>query len=276
MACRFLTRFLTQMGAALAIGLAAGSAQAGESIILASTTSTQNSGLFDFILPIFEKTTGIQVKVVALGTGQALDVGRRGDADALLVHDRVKEDAFVAEGFGAYRKNVMYNDFVVVGPRLDPAGVSSAGSAVEAFGKIAAAGASFASRGDRSGTHAAEKRFWVAALGAPPEGKDWYKETGSGMGATLNTAAGMNAYALADRGSWANFKNRQNLQIVFEGDPQLFNPYGVILVNPAKHPHVKKEAAESFINWITSDAGHAAIAAYRLQGEQLFFRLKDE
>lgn len=270
MACRFLKR-LTLVAA---LGVFAATAQADESITLASTTSTQNSGLFDYILPIFEKASGVHVKVVALGTGQALDVGRRGDADALLVHDRVKEDAFVAEGWGAYRKDVMYNDFVIVGPKADPAGVASAETAAAAFDKIAVAGAAFASRGDRSGTHAAEKRFWVAALGAPPAGQGWYKETGSGMGATLNTAAGMDAYALADRGSWANFKNRQNLQIVFEGDPKLYNPYGVILINPAKHPHVKKAAAEQFIDWITSDAGHAAIAAYTLHGEQLFFPLK--
>lgn len=268
--------FLSRLAATVLIGAAALSAHAGESITLASTTSTQNSGLFGYILPIFEKQSGITVNVVAQGTGKALDTGRRGDADALLVHDRVKEDAFVAEGWGAYRKDVMYNDFVIVGPKSDPAGVAKAKTAVEAFSKIAASGSPFASRADKSGTNAAEKRFWVATGAGVPEGKDWYKETGSGMGATLNTSAGMDAYTLSDRGSWANFKNRQNLVILFEGDPKLYNPYGAILVNPEKHPHVKKEAAEKFINWITSDAGHKAISDYKLNGEQLFFPLKAE
>ncbi len=267
-------RFLSHLTAALLVGAAAISAHAGESITLASTTSTQNSGLFGYILPIFEKASGVKVNVVAQGTGKALDTGRRGDADALLVHDRVKEDKFVAEGYGAYRKDVMYNDFVIIGPKDDPAGVKGAKSAVEAFQKVAANGSPFASRADRSGTNAAEKRFWVAAGDGVPEDKDWYKQTGSGMGATLNTAAGMDAYTLSDRGSWANFKNRQNLVILFEGDPKLYNPYGAILVNPKKHPHVKVEAAEKFINWITSDAGHKAISDYKLHGEQLFFPLK--
>ena len=268
--------FLSRLAVGLLVSAAAFSAHAGESITLASTTSTQNSGLFDYILPIFEKETGIGVKVIAQGTGKALDTGRRGDADALLVHDRVKEDAFVSEGSGAYRKNVMYNDFVIVGPKSDPAGIKGMKDATAAFGKIAQSGSAFASRADKSGTNAAEKRFWVATGAGVPEGKDWYKETGSGMGATLNTAAGMDAYTLTDRGSWANFKNRQNLQILVEGDKKLYNPYGVILVNPAKHPHVKVEAAEKFINWITSDAGHKAIADYKLNGEQLFFPLKAE
>jgi len=267
--------FLSRLAAAVLVSAAAVSVHAAESITLASTTSTQNSGLFGYILPIFEKETGIGVKVIAQGTGKALDTGRRGDADALLVHDRVKEDAFVAEGAGAYRKNVMYNDFVVVGPKSDPAGVKGMKDATAAFGKIASSGAAFASRADKSGTNAAELRFWEAA-GTAPSGKDWYKETGSGMGATLNTAAGMDAYTLTDRGSWANFKNRQNLEILVEGDEKLYNPYGVILVNPEKHPHVKVEAAEKFIAWITSDAGHKAIAEYKLNGEQLFFPLKAE
>lgn len=269
MASGFLKRILP----ALALSAAALTAHAGESITLASTTSTENSGLFGYILPIFEKASGIQVKVVALGTGQALDVGKRGDADALLVHDRAKEEAFVADGFGAYRKDVMYNDFVIVGPAADPAGIASAKTTDEAFAKIADSGSAFASRADRSGTHAAELRFWKAA-GKAPEGQGWYKASGSGMGATLNMAAGVGAYTLSDRGSWANFKNRQDLKILFQGDPALYNPYGVILINPEKHPHVKKAAAETFIHWITSDAGHQAIADYKLHGEQLFFPLK--
>ena len=265
--------FLTRWVAPLVFGAVCMTVNAAESITLASTTSTENSGLFGYILPIFEKTTGVSVRVVALGTGQALDVGRRGDADVLLVHDRAKEDAFVAEGYGAYRKDVMFNDFVIVGPDSDPAQVRFTTSAKGAFGQIAEANSVFASRGDRSGTHAAEKRFWVAAIGAPPVGQAWYKESGSGMGATLNMAAGLDAYALSDRGSWANFKNRQNLRILFEGDPELYNPYGVILIDPVKHPHVKKAAAETFINWITSAAGRKAIADFRLNGQQLFFPL---
>ena len=257
------------------MGLTAASVSAGEAITLASTTSTDNSGLFGYILPIFEKDSGIQVKVVALGTGQALDVGKRGDADALLVHDRAKEDAFVAEGYGAYRRNVMYNDFVIVGPAADPAGVAGAATANEAFARIADAGASFASRADRSGTHSAEMRFWKGA-GKAPEGQGWYKASGSGMGATLNMAAGIGAYTLSDRGSWANFKNRQDLKILFQGDAKLYNPYGVILVNPVRHPHVKQVAAERFIAWLTSDAGHKAIADFKLNGEQLFFPLAAE
>lgn len=268
MAYGFLKRILP----ALALSAAALTVQAGESITLASTTSTENSGLFGYLLPIFEKASGIQVKVVALGTGQALDVGKRGDADALLVHDRAKEEAFVAEGFGAYRKDVMYNDFVIVGPAADPAGVAGAKTAGEAFAKIADSGSTFASRADRSGTHSAELRFWKA-VGKDPEGKPWYKASGSGMGATLNMAAGIGAYTLSDRGSWANFKNRQDLKILFQGDPKLYNPYGVILVNPARHPHVKKAAAERFIDWITSAAGRQAIADFKLNGEQLFFPL---
>lgn len=266
--------FLTRWVAPLVFGAVCMTANAAESITVASTTSTENSGLFAYILPIFEKTTGIKVRVVALGTGQALDVGRRGDADVLLVHDRVKEDKFVEEGYGAYRKDVMFNDFVVVGPDSDPAQVRFTASAKAAFSKIAASRNAFASRGDRSGTHAAEKRFWVAAIGAPPVGQAWYKESGSGMGATLNMAAGLGAYTLSDRGSWANFKNRQNLRILFEGDPELYNPYGVILIDPVKHPHVKKAAAETFINWMTSDKGHKAIADFKLNGQQLFFPLE--
>lgn len=251
----------------------AGAAQvatAAESIVLASTTSTEQSGLFGHILPIFEKTTGISVKVVALGTGQALDVGRRGDADALLVHDRAAEDKFVAEGYGSYRRDVMYNDFVVVGPAVDPAAVKASSDTADAFRRIAGKGATFISRADKSGTHAAELRFWKA-VAIEPVGQAWYKEAGTGMGPTLNMAAGVDAYTLSDRGTWANFKNRQSLAILYAGDPKLFNPYGAILVNPERHPHVKKAAAERFIDWLTSDAGRDAIASYRIGGEQLFF-----
>lgn len=258
-------------GLLLAAGVAT-AAQAGESIVLGSTTSTQQSGLFDYLLPKFTAKTGIEVKVVALGTGQALDLGKRGDADALLVHDRPKEDAFVAEGYGAYRRNVMYNDFVIVGPASDPDHIKDAKTATEAFERIAKGSTPFVSRGDRSGTHSAELRFWKAA-GVEPDGQAWYKSSGSGMGPTLNMSAGMDGYTLTDRGTWANFKNRQNLAILFQGDPKLYNPYGAILINPEKWPHVKKAAAETFINWITSDEGHAAIASYKIGGEQLFFPL---
>ncbi|MGF1546520.1 MAG: substrate-binding domain-containing protein [Thiotrichales bacterium] len=247
-------------------------ATAVESITLASTTSTDNSGLFGHMLPLFEQASGIKVKVVALGTGQALDVGKRGDADVLLVHDRAKEDAFVAEGYGAYRKDVMFNDFVMIGPQPDPAGVRQADSTTAAFRQIADQASAFVSRGDNSGTHAAELRFWREA-GVEPKGTGWYKEAGAGMGPTLNIAAGMGAYTLADRGTWASFKNRQDLVIVLEGDERLYNPYGVLLVNPAKHPHVKQLAVEKFISWITSEAGRKAIAGFKLKGEQLFFPL---
>lgn len=241
-----------------------------EDIVVASTTSTQQSGLFGYILPLFTAKTGIQVKVVAQGTGQALDTGRRGDADVLLVHDRPAEDSFVAEGYGVNRRDVMYNDFVVVGPKADPAGVRSAGSAVDAFKRIAAQGAGFVSRGDRSGTNAAELRFWqMAAVDA--KANPAYKQAGAGMGPTLNMAATLGAYTLTDRGTWLAFKNRQDLEIVFAGDRALFNPYGVILVNPARHPHVKQEAGMRFIDWITGTEGQTAIAGYKINGEQLFF-----
>ncbi|WP_005036851.1 extracellular solute-binding protein [Holophaga foetida] len=249
---------------------AMGTAWAQESITLSSTTSTEQSGLFGFILPRFEARTGIKVKVVAVGTGQALDIGRRGDADVVLVHDRSAEDKFVAEGFGIARRNVMYNDFIVVGPKDDPARVSKAADVVEVMKRIATAQALFVSRGDRSGTHAAELRFWRAAEVTPANLKG-YKETGSGMGPTLNMAAAMEAYTLADRGTWLAFKNRQALVPLFMGDKRLFNPYGVMLVNPARHPHVKQAAGMSFIDWIVSAEGQAAIAAYRINGEQLFF-----
>ncbi|WP_439576528.1 substrate-binding domain-containing protein [Elioraea sp.] len=237
-------------------------------ITVASTTSTEQSGLFGHILPLFTAKTGIAVRVVALGTGQALDVGRRGDADVVFVHDAAAEEKFVAEGYGVQRLEVMYNDFVIVGPSSDPAGAMG-NDVIAALKRIAAAGAPFASRGDRSGTHAAELRYWRAA-GVTPGG-GWYRETGSGMGPTLNTASGMNAYALTDRGTWLSFRNRGDLTILVEGDRRLFNQYGVMLVNPERHSHVKRADGQAFIDWLVSREGQAAIAAYKIDGEQLFF-----
>jgi tungstate transport system substrate-binding protein len=268
---RFSVTWIAAATAASAL-LAAQSALAQDNFItVASTTSTEQSGLFKEFLPAFRKATGIEARVVALGTGQALDMGRRGDADVLFVHDKVAEDKFVAEGFGVKRYEVMYNDFIIVGPKSDPA--KAKGSDVVAGLKaIAAAKAPFASRADKSGTHAAELRYWkVAGIDLGKDKGAWYRETGSGMGPTLNTASGMGAYALADRGTWLNFKNRGDLVILVEGDKRLFNQYGVILVNPAKHAHVKKEAGQKFIDWVVSPAGQAAIAAYKINGEQLFF-----
>ena len=240
-------------------------------ITVASTTSTEQSGLFKEFLPAFRKATGIEARVVALGTGQALDMGRRGDADVLFVHDKVAEDKFVAEGFGVKRYEVMYNDFIIVGPKSDPA-KAKGNDVVAGLKAIAAAKAPFASRADKSGTHAAELRYWKAAgFDMAKDKGPWYRETGSGMGPTLNTASGMGAYALADRGTWLNFKNRGDLVVLVEGDKRLFNQYGVMLVNPAKHAHVKKEAGQKFIDWVVSPAGQAAIAAYKINGEQLFF-----
>jgi tungstate transport system substrate-binding protein len=241
-------------------------------IVVASTTSTEQSGLFGHLLPAFTQKTGIQVRVVALGTGQALDTGRRGDADVVFVHDRAAEDKFVAEGWGIDRRDVMYNDFVIVGPKSDPAKVAGSKDVAKALKSIAAAQAPFVSRGDNSGTHAAELRYWKDAGVDPTAHKaTWYRETGSGMGPSLNTASSMNAYLLADRGTWLNFKNRGDLAILVEGDQRLFNPYGVMLVNPAKHPHVKKADGEAFINWLTSPEGQAVISSYKIGGEQLFF-----
>jgi tungstate transport system substrate-binding protein len=241
-------------------------------IVVASTTSTEQSGLFGHILPIFEKDTGIKVRVVALGTGQALDMARRGDADIAFVHDTAAEEKFVAEGFGVRRFPVMYNDFVLIGPRKDPAGIAGGRDILAALGKIAAAQATFVSRGDKSGTHAAELRYWKDA-GVDLEAKKgaWYRDTGSGMGPTLNTASAMNGYVLSDRGTWLSFKNRGDLTILVEGDKRLFNQYGVMLVNPAKHPHVKADLGQQFIAWLVSPRGQDAIAAYKIGGEQLFF-----
>jgi len=253
-------------------------------ITVASTTSTEQSGLFGHLLPAFEKASGIKVRVVALGTGQALDMARRGDADVVFVHDKTAEEKFVAEGYGVRRQEVMYNDFVVVGPKTDPA--KAAGKDIlEALRRIAGqrsespgmqstetAKAPFVSRGDKSGTHAAELRYWKAAgIDLDKTKGPWYRDTGSGMGPALNTAASMNAYILADRGTWLSFKNRGDLGIVVEGDTKLFNQYGVILVNPAKHPHVKQADGQKFIDWVVSDAGQKSIADYKIGGEQLFF-----
>ena len=241
-------------------------------ITVASTTSTEQSGLFKHLLPIFEQKTGIQVRVVALGTGQSLDMGKRGDADVVFVHARPLEEKFVAEGYGVRRFEVMYNDFVLVGPKSDPAKVRGGKDIVAALQKIRAAQAPFASRGDRSGTHFAELELWKAAgIDIAKDKGPWYRDTGSGMGPTLNTASGMNAYALTDRGTWLSFKNRGELIVSVEGDQRLFNQYGIILVNPAKHPHVKKEMGQAFVDWVISPEGQKAIAAYKIGGEQLFF-----
>jgi tungstate transport system substrate-binding protein len=239
-------------------------------ITLASTTSTEQSGLFGFIIPLFRQEAGIDVRVVAVGTGQALAIAGRGDADALLVHDRVGEEKFVADALGVDRRDVMFNDFVIVGPKADPAGIKGLRDAKEAFRRLAEAKAGFASRGDDSGTHRMELRLWRAA-GVDPKRDTSYRELGSGMGATLNTAAGLDAYALTDRATWASFKNRQSLEILADGDPALFNPYGSILVNPARFSHVKSAEARRWHEWLTSDKGRAAIASFRINGEQLFF-----
>lgn len=241
-------------------------------ITVASTTSTEQSGLFKHLLPVFEKKSGIQVRVVALGTGQALDMARRGDADVVFVHDKEAEEKFLADGFGVRRFEVMYNDFILVGPKSDTAKIAGGKDILAAFRKIAEAKAPFTSRGDKSGTHAAEMRLWKVAGIDPQTGKGtWYRETGSGMGPTLNTASAMNAYAFTDRGTWLAFKNRGDLSIVTEGDQRLFNQYGVMLVNPAKHSHVKKEMGQAFVDWVTSAEGQKIIAAYKINGDPLFF-----
>jgi tungstate transport system substrate-binding protein len=243
-------------------------------ITLSSTTSTEDSGLFGHIIPAFRAFSGFNVRVVAVGTGQALALGMRGDVDALLVHDRAGEDKFVAEGFGIDRRDVMYNDFVIVGPGTDPAGIRTVKSASEAFLRIAAGRGLFASRGDDSGTHRMERRIWNAAGIAPGNRSAWYRDVGQGMGPTLNITAGLDAYTLTDRATWANFKNRQNLEILVEGDPTLLNPYGSILVNPAKWPHVKASDARTWHEWLTSKAGLDAISSYRINDEQVFFPLR--
>ena len=248
-----------------------GIARADAALIVASTTSTEQSGLFAHLLPAFRKVSGMSVNIVALGTGQALDVGRRGDADVVFVHDQVAEEKFIAEGAGVERIAVMYNDFVLVGPTEDPAKATGK-DIVAGLKAVYAKKAAFVSRGDKSGTHAAELRYWkMANLDPVTEKHAWYRDTGSGMGPALNTAAAMKAYILADRGTWLSFKNRQNLKIIVEGDSKLFNQYGVILVNPKKHPHVKAEAGQKFINWLVSAEGQTTIAGYKIGGEQLFF-----
>jgi tungstate transport system substrate-binding protein len=241
------------------------------SIVVSSTTSTEQSGLFGFILPIFKMKTGINVKVVAVGTGQALDIGRRGDADVVFVHDKPAEEIFVQEGYSTKRNEVMYNDFVLIGPKSDPAKVGGGKDIQVAFQKISTIQAPFVSRGDKSGTHAAELRYWKGAGIAIAPSSSWYKETGSGMGPALNTASAMNAYVLADRATWLSFKNRGDLTILVQGDPKLFNQYGVMLVNPAKFPHVKKAEGQVFIDWLISKNGQEVIASCQIGGEQLFF-----
>ncbi|MBL8806202.1 MAG: extracellular solute-binding protein [Rhodospirillales bacterium] len=241
-------------------------------ITVASTTSTDQSGLFGFLLPAFKRDTGIEVRVVALGTGQALDVGRRGDADVVFVHDQPAEEKFVAEGAGVKRMQVMYNDFVIIGPKADPAKVAGLKDVTEALRRIANAKAPFVSRGDRSGTHAAELRYWkIAGVDLDANRGAWYRDVGQGMGPALNIASSMGAYILSDRATWLNFKNRGDLGIVVAGDERLFNQYGVILVNPARHPQVKRALGQSFIDWLIAPAGQQAIAAYKIGGEQLFF-----
>ena len=240
-----------------------------QSITMASTTSTEQSGLFGHLMPEFKKASGLDVKVVALGTGQALDMARRGDADVLFVHDQVAEEKFVADGWGVKRYPVMYNDFILIGPKNDPVGTQGK-DIVQALQKLSAANGNFISRGDKSGTHAAELRYWKLA-GADAAKGSGYKECGCGMGPALNIAASSGAYVLADRGTWLNFKNRADLAILVEGDTKLFNQYGVMVVNPAKHPQVKVQDAQKFVDWVVSPAGQQAIAGYKIGGEQLFF-----
>jgi tungstate transport system substrate-binding protein len=243
-----------------------------KSIVVASTTSTQDSGLFDHILPLFEAEAGIDVRVVAQGTGQALDTGRRGDADVVFVHAKAQEEKFIEEGFGVKRFDVMYNDFVLIGPKSDPAGVSGSMDIAAALTAIQAKGAPFVSRGDKSGTHSAELRLWKeAGVDISATKGPWYKEIGQGMGAALNTAGAMNAYVLSDRATWLSFKNRGELDIAVEGDKRLFNQYGVMLVNPEKHPSVKADLGQSFIDWLISPEGQEAIGEYKIDGKQLFF-----
>src|SRR6266704_1320489 len=243
-----------------------------QSIVVASTTSTQDSGLFGHILPLFKAATGIEVRVVAQGTGQALDTGRRGDADVLFVHAKTQEEKFVADGFGVKRFPVMYNDFVLIGPKSDPAGIRSTSDIVAALQAIKATAAPFVSRGDRSGTHIAELDLWKAAgIDIAKEKGPWYRDTGQGMGPALNTASSMGAYILSDRGTWLAFRNRGDLTILVEGDKRLFNQYGVVLVNPEKHPQVKKDLGQAFVDWLISSEGQTAIAGYKIDGQQLFF-----
>jgi tungstate transport system substrate-binding protein len=265
-------RTLASLATALVItGTSVVSAQ-NKSIVVASTTSTQDSGLFDHILPLFKAKTGIDVRVVAQGTGQALDTARRGDADVVFVHAKSAEEKFLAEGFGVKRFPVMYNDFVIIGPMSDPAGIKGLKDVAAALKAIKDKGIPFISRGDRSGTHIAEINLWKAiGIDIGKEKGPWYKEIGQGMGAALNTAAASSAYVMSDRGTWISFKNKSDLIIAVEGDKRLFNQYGVMLVNPAKHPHVKKEYGQAFIDWLISPEGQKAIANYKINGQQLFY-----
>jgi tungstate transport system substrate-binding protein len=262
---KYLKHWLAAAAAAVQF---TGSALAQTTIVMASTTSTEQSGLFGHLLPEFTKATGIGVKVVAVGTGQAIDMAKRGDADVLFVHDTAAEEKYVAEGYAPRRYPVMYNDFVLIGPRGDPAGTKG-NDIVAGLRKVAAANAPFVSRGDKSGTDAAEKRYWAHAGGASRG--SGYRECGCGMGPALNIAASSNAYVLADRGTWLGFRNRADLEVLVQGDKRLFNQYGVMLVSPQKYPHVKAAEAQKFIEWVISPAGQAVIASYRIAGEQLFF-----
>ena len=266
-----LTRRLL-IAATASFAFAGGAFAQEKSIVVASTTSTQDSGLFGHLLPMFKARTGIDVKVVAQGTGQALDTARRGDADVVFVHAKPAEEKFLSEGFGVKRYPVMYNDFILVGPKGDPAGIKGSKDIVAALGAIKAKGADFISRGDKSGTHQAELNLWkVAGIDIAKDKGPWYKEIGQGMGAALNTASASNAYVLADRGTWLSFKNRGELEIAVEGDKRLFNQYGVMLVNPEKHPSVKKDLGQQLIDWLVSSEGQKAIADYKINGEQLFY-----
>jgi tungstate transport system substrate-binding protein len=270
-------RILLAATIALTVGLSGAALAQDKSIVVSSTTSTTDSGLFTHILPLFKAKTGIEVKVVSQGTGQALETGRRGDSDVVFVHAKAQEEKFVADGFGVKRSPVMYNDFVVVGPKSDPAGIKGSKDIAAALKAIKAKSAAFISRGDKSGTHTAELNLWKVAgidIAKEKDAKtlgDWYKEIGQGMGAALNTASASNAYVLTDRATWINFKNRGELDIAVEGDQRLFNQYGVILVNPEKHKHVKKELGQAFIDWLVSKEGQQAIADYKINGQQLFF-----
>ena len=266
---RLTVRMLAAAGLVTAGLLGNAAAFAQSSIVVASTTSTEQSGLFSYLLPEFKKASGIDVKVVALGTGQAIDMARRGDADVLFVHDKVAEEKFVADGFAAKRQEVMYNDFVLIGPKADPAGTKG-NDIVVALKKVATANAPFISRGDKSGTHAAELRFWKMTDTDANKGAG-YKECGCGMGPALNIGSSSGAYVLADRGTWLNFKNRADLTVLVEGDKRLFNQYGVMLVSAAKHPNVKTAEGQKFVDWVTGPAGQAVIAGYKIGGEQLFF-----
>ncbi len=265
-------RLLAAFAIALSFALGASALAQEKSIVVASTTSTQDSGLFGHLLPIFTAKTGIEVKVIAQGTGQALDTARRGDADVVFVHAKAAEEKFLTEGFGVKRYPVMYNDFVLIGPKSDPAGIKGSKDIVAALKAIKNKEAPFVSRGDRSGTHVAELNLWKAAgIDIAADKGPWHRDIGQGMGAALNTASAMDAYVLSDRGTWLSFKNRGDLDLAVEGDQRLFNQYGVMLVNPEKHPHVKKEWGQAFVDWLISPEGQKAIADYKIEGKQLFF-----